>query len=103
MSTDLRQARHLIECDWVVDRAWDLLHHPTLTDDQALELADGQLEDDVTLACGVEVEWVSIPGTVSRMGCYRCPKCCQARGLPAGKGSPKNDPACRRLLGLDAA
>ena len=26
--------------------------------------------------------------------------CCDATGMPRGKGSPKNDHACRSILGL---
>lgn len=48
-------------------------------------------------ACGIG-QTLSIPGPFSRMGCQRCPRCCELTGMPQGVGSPKNDEACRALL-----
>lgn len=59
--------------------------------------------EDVTYACGRKpkdgLAW--IPGMFSRMGVDRCTQCCNALGLPHGTGSPKNDKACRKILGMD--
>ena len=55
-----------------------------------------------TASCGLQTMFW-IPGIFSRMGAPRCKRCCRATGLPQGKGSPKNDPECRKLLGLDSA
>ena len=56
----------------------------------------------VRLACGRMAACVSIPGMFTRMGAERCKGCCRATGMPEGTGSPKNDDACRVLLGLPA-
>lgn len=49
--------------------------------------------------CGVG-ESQSIPGIFDRMGADRCDECCDRLGYPHGAGSPKNDEACRALLGM---
>jgi len=54
----------------------------------------------IRLACGKTVNSVFIPGMFTRMGAMRCVVCCRRVGLPAGKGSPKNDAACRKLMNL---
>jgi hypothetical protein len=54
----------------------------------------------VRLACGQMASTLHIPGIFSRMSTPRCKGCCRAAGFPQGKGSPKNDDACRALLGL---
>lgn len=51
-------------------------------------------------ACGRRFALAVIPGLVTRMAAMRCKGCCRATGLPEGKGSPKNDDACRPLVGL---
>lgn len=57
----------------------------------------------VRLACGEVAASAWIPGVFTRMGAERCKGCCRALGYPEGVGSPKNDQACRALLGLPAA
>jgi len=57
----------------------------------------------VRLACGRTAASVWIPGMFTRMGAERCQGCCRALGYPAGVGSPKNDQACRAILGLPAS
>lgn len=89
MSTDL------IERDWLTADDLTLLHYAA-----GLTGEDETLWEKVRLACGQRVEWVCIPGIFTRMGARRCGACCDIRGLPRGKGSPKNDDACRVLLGL---
>jgi hypothetical protein len=56
----------------------------------------------VRLACGQAAACVMIPGPFSRMSRPRCTGCCRATGLERGIGSPKNDSACRKMLGLDS-
>jgi hypothetical protein len=96
----VKEGRGLLEADWLVSASWNRLHHADLTDDQCAELVDECTVHDVRLACGRRAKWVSIPGVFTRMGADRCTGCCRATGLPPGAGSPKNDPACRELLGL---
>lgn len=55
----------------------------------------------VRLACGQLARQVMIPGMFSRSALPRCRECCRATGIPYGKGSPKNDDALRKRLGLD--
>lgn len=57
-----------------------------------------QLDGPIRLACKATAAWVSIPGLFARMGAMRCRRCCKAKGFPEGKGSPKNDVACRVIL-----
>ena len=71
-------------------------------------LAEGQPDVDewryegVKFACGRTpkggLAWV--PGIFSRMYMPRCALCCDRTGLPRGVGSPKNDDACRLILGM---
>ena len=99
---EIDEARTLVENDWLVTRTWNALHFAELTDEQAAAMfEDRSVTDSVRLACGHTVGYVSIPGVLTRMGAMRCSGCCRAKGYPVGKGSPKNDPACRALLGLD--
>lgn len=104
MTDDLAGIRHLIDYDWLVTTTWEVLHHASnLTDDQLRALGDdGSWSGPVRLDCGRMVVSVSIPGVFSRMGKPRCKRCCASTGIPEGTGSPKNDGACRRILGLPA-
>lgn len=85
----------LARIDWVYlkkdDYKW--LHAPVGDHPDADVSAKGRT------ACGVKGR-MEIPGLFSRMGLPRCRECCEATGLPIGMGSPKNDPDCRRVLGL---
>jgi hypothetical protein len=90
--------------DWVVSKSWNRLH-------AVLEFADEHKADmetewavlsPVRLACGRVAAGVWIPGFGTRLGAERCKGCCRATGMPQGKGSPKNDDACRVLLVLPA-
>jgi hypothetical protein len=102
LAMDAAHLRELTRVDWVVSRSWNRLHHVDLTDDQLIELEDETfVEGPLRLACGRLAASVSIPGPFTRMGADRCIGCCRATGLPQGVGSPKNDPACRQILGLD--
>lgn len=89
----------LVEFDWLTtfDRDSRLLHYAT-----GLDFRDGETSwPDVRFACGQRVGWAAIPGISTRMTLRRCGACCAVRGLPRGKGSPKNDDACRTILRLD--
>jgi hypothetical protein len=89
--------------DWFVTKTWRLLHAVTVfTDEQREYIAENWcVKGPVKLACGRTAGWLHIPGMFTRMGAQRCIGCCKAMGLPPGKGSPKNDPECRRILGLE--
>jgi hypothetical protein len=88
--------------DWFVTRSWNRLHYATLDREQAAELAgETRVEGPVRLACGRVAAVLMIPGVITRLGAMRCTGCCRATRLPPGKGSPKNDPVCRTLLGVD--
>jgi hypothetical protein len=100
MSDDHAQTlRDYARLDWLYAApAYRVLH----------ALGEGDADPDiwaftgVTFACGATPPdgIANIPGVFSRMGLPRCPGCCDATGLPRGKGSPKNDDACRGILGL---
>ena len=96
---DVEVLRDLIRFDWLytdTDR-YAALHWPR---SYALD-GDAWIALDVTFGCGLTAPSAFIPGVGSRMECPRCDACCDAAGLPRGVGSPKNDPACRPLVGLD--
>jgi len=87
--------------DWYVTRSWNRLHWADLSEEQQSDIpAMWAVEGPVRLACGRTAAYLAIPGMFSRMGAMRCTGCCRALGYPPGKGSPKNDPACRVILGL---
>ena len=79
--------------DWIVTGRWDKLHAPVAWDDPDYEAQ----VDDARTACGLR-GWFSIPGLFTRRGAPRCAHCCRITGFPPGKGSPKNDDACRPLV-----
>lgn len=79
--------------DWVRTPAGKRLHAPMVWDDPHEEMYDPH---GVT-ACRISGELL-IPGLFSRMGLPRCRHCCRLTGMPPGKGSPKNDDACRPLV-----
>jgi hypothetical protein len=61
-------------------------------DDGGTPQADGKT------ACGLSGQFV-MPGILSRMGARRCPACCDAVGVPHGRGAPYNsgvrEPGCQ--------
>lgn len=88
--------------DWLVTRSWNRLHYAEFTPVQLEDLEEFMgINGPVRLLCGRTATYVTIPGFLTRMGAMRCTGCCRAVGYPQGKGSPKNDDACRALLGLD--
>lgn len=97
----------IIRADWVVTRSWRRLHalpYGPWTQEQAAEITfEWRLPGPVRLACGQIAVMACIPGVFSRMGLPRCAGCCRATGMPPGAGSPKNDSACRVVLGLPPA
>lgn len=98
-----QHALGIIRCDWLVSRSWNRLHFADLSpEDAAGIIDDGGRAGPVQLACGRTAAYVCIPGMFTRMGAQRCTGCCRAVGYPPGKGSPKNDEACRAILGLPA-
>jgi hypothetical protein len=80
------------EWDWWLPSTGSRLHHVAIPD----------TDDDTTIyhgtsACG-RTSWWTIPGVFTRMEAPRCETCCDRLGYPHGKGSPKNDAACRPLV-----
>jgi hypothetical protein len=93
-------------CDWYVTKTWNLLHYAQpedISEERHADIAaEWAIPGPVRLACGRTAACLWIPGIFTRMGAMRCTGCCRAMGLPEGKGSPKNDAACRAILGLPA-
>lgn len=92
--------------DWYVSTAWNRLHYvdpSELTAEHRTDIEDSwAVFTPVRMACGRTARRLYIPGIFSRMSKPRCIRCCEATGMPQGKGSPKNDDACRVILGLAA-
>jgi len=103
-AAEARAGRQIVNLDWVTTRSSNRLHHATLTDQQAAVMYDDRsLTGPIKLACGRTVDYVTIPDVFTRIGAQRCHGCCNNLGYPPGKGSPKNNPTCRRLLGLETS
>jgi len=86
--------------DWYVTAAGRRLHWADVTGHEEEITVGWAVTSAVRLACGRTVTYLCIPGLFTRMGAQRCIHCCRALGYPRGKGSPKNDNACRVILGL---
>ncbi len=88
------------EYDWYTAGRGERLHWADVTghDDEIKD--EWAVTSEITLACGVKTDYLAIPGMFTRMGAMRCKRCCRKLGYPEGKGSPKNDPAIRKILGL---
>ena len=89
----------LTEWDWVLrwrtkTKVDQVLHHLAATDEPWDET---DTQGTGVTSCGL-TGYVAIPGLGDRMGGPRCPDCCRVVGYPEGKGSPKNDEACRPLV-----
>lgn len=101
---DPSQFAALVRVDWCVSKSWNRLHALPCgpwTLAQAEDIAwQWMISGPVRLACGRTAALVCIPGLFTRLGAPRCRGCCRATGLPPGLGSPKNDDACRAVLGL---
>jgi hypothetical protein len=101
---DADQFIELVRLDWAVTKTWNRLHAvkpETWTDEHRDDMeCEWAVLAPVRLACGRTAAYLCIPGLFSRMGAQRCTGCCRATGMPQGKGSPKNDDACRVILGL---
>lgn len=93
MTVVLEGSGAIAEWDWIVSGEGSKLHAPEDWVDPQYDAYD----EHAYTACGRR-GWYSIPGVFSRMGLDRCKRCCKARGYPPGKGSPKNDHACRPLV-----
>ena len=90
---DPMASRHVVEWDWVVTRSHGRLHAPLVWEDPEYHA----MVPDGRTVCGVSGE-LHIPGFFSRLGLPRCQRCCAMTGMPPGRGSPKNDDACRPLV-----
>lgn len=87
--------------DWFVTRKANALHYARLTPDQCVQLQEnGIARGAIKLYCGIRVPMLTIPGVLNRLGLYRCKRCCKMLHIPPGLGSPRNDPECRKILGL---
>jgi hypothetical protein len=87
--------------DWFVSQAYNRLHWAELTQEDLADVPEyWSIQHPVRMVCGRVAKSLHIPGIFTRMGAWRCTGCCRATGMPQGKGSPKNDNACRELLGL---
>lgn len=104
-AADLDEVLAVGRLNWLETRHGRVLHSAReWTAGLLEELADGgHSPGPVRLACGQVARAVWIPGVFTRLGAPRCARCCKATGLPPGKGSPNNDPACRNALGLPLA
>jgi hypothetical protein len=96
----MSEVQEIVDYDWMVSLHGDRLHHVTLPEDADEDTICFGVET-LTAACGRPLRGARIPGIFTRMGAMRCDGCCRALGLPTGKGSPKNDDECRRLLGWE--
>lgn len=85
-------AHTIAEWDWVYTPAGRRLHHAATIEDPA-EFEREATSNGLT-TCGVEAT-LMIPGIMSRLAMPRCKPCCDRLGIPAGTGSPKNDPELR--------
>lgn len=93
--------QEIIRYDWMVAQSYNRLHWAELSaEDLAAVPEYWAIPHPVRLSCGRTAASLRIPGIFTRMSALRCTGCCRATGMPAGKGSPKNDDACRALLGL---
>jgi hypothetical protein len=86
--------RQTAEWDWVWLGAGNVLHAVGELDNAAT--ADADWYGDGSTECGRRGV-MTIPGLFSRMGAYRCVRCCKATGMPEGQQSPKNEDACRPI------
>lgn len=87
--------------DWYVTKTWNRLHWAEIPETFWRGIAEEwAVTEPVRLACGRTAAGLWIPGVFTRMGAPRCTGCCRALGYPPGKGSPKNDGACRAVMGL---
>jgi hypothetical protein len=94
MGEDEREWRGIVAWDWLVDgndEHDDVLHAPG-------DIVYRDWCAEGTTACGRVSGYLAIPGLFSRMGAERCGPCCELTGMPPGKGSPKNDKACRTVI-----
>lgn len=106
MSQDWTPQRS-VDVSWLIPdhgaRQRDRLHHATLPAELAEcdDLVEGLVDRQaVTTTCGRVMTNLTVPGIFTRQLARRCAACCRALGYPKGIGSPKNDDACRALLGL---
>jgi len=93
---DMQTLVELARWDWLASHDDERLHAPGPT---ATPNVDTWGYDGPS-ACGLTPGDWHIPGFFTRMSVDRCTACCQKTGLPEGVGSPKNDEACRELVGL---
>lgn len=91
-----QELRTLARYDWVTLASARRLHHAVTFEVDV----EGWCYLNVVTACGLRRDQAWIPGVFTRMSTERCTRCCDVSGYPHGTGSPKNDEACRDILGL---
>lgn len=90
----MSDSRIAAEWDWVTTARGYFLHAPAVWK----ERPDCEPHGIGTTACGIRNRRLFIPGVITRLGAERCRSCCRITGFPQGRGSPKNDKACRALV-----
>lgn len=73
---------------WLVFDDWKVLHRvgKIVWHDEYGEMVAGQ-----GMTVCEKAGFLQVPGIFARMGLERCPACCAAMGVPAGKGNPFNE------------
>ena len=94
--SDVDDLMEVARIDWLLTAFGRTLHGLTVGD----PITDHWWFESVQFACGLDRRYGYVPGMFTRMGAKRCFKCCDKLGLPHGTGSPRNDPECRKILGL---
>ena len=75
---------------WLLDATWEELHYaPGFTVRKWKKLVENG-ERPVRTICGDSI-YATAPGISSRMSLVRCPRCCEALGIPQGNGTGLND------------
>lgn len=79
---------------WLVTETWGALHRVVAgkkspSDKPIPPWGVGVV--DARTACGLQRDFMAMPGLFSRMGLRRCSGCCARVGVPRGKGAPYNE------------
>lgn len=82
----LRLARNNWRSRWLQADRGTLLHRIAEIEWEGCDKISGP----GVAVCGTTSHWFSMPGIFSRIGAKRCPKCCEALGIPEGHGAPYN-------------
>jgi hypothetical protein len=83
---------------WAMLPSWRVIHAIRELGESEADPDDYWTSGTGTTVCG-HTGFLEYPGVITRLGRQRCGLCCDALGLPRGKGHPVNDEECRALLG----